>query len=135
MVVRAGDLVLNGLEEQVDAANPSLAAAVASFDQARAYSAKAASALLPHVDLNNTFTANKESQHRPTRKSNTPFSAAGYLNELTDNRPLNEPDHYGNNLLTLQHPMRSTSGAGCETLSPRASPTARAPQRSSNRCG
>ena len=97
-----GDPVLNELEEQVDAANPNLAAAVASFDQAQAYSAKVASALLPHVDLNNTLTANKESQHRPFRKSNRPFTIPGYFNELTDNRPLNEPDHYGNNLLTLQ---------------------------------
>ena len=97
-----GDHVLDGLEEQVDAANPNLAAAVASFDEAQAYSAKAASALLPHVDLNNTLTANKESQHRPFRKSNRPFTVQGYFNELTDNRPLNEPDHYGNNLLTLQ---------------------------------
>ena len=97
-----GDPVLNELEEQVDAANPNLAAAVASFDQAQAYSAKVASALMPHVDLNNTLTANKESQHRPFRKSNRPFTIPGYFNELTDNRPLNEPDHYGNNLLTLQ---------------------------------
>ena len=97
-----GDPVLNELEDQVDAANPNLAAAVASFDQSQAYSAKVASALMPHVDLNNTLTANKESQHRPFRKSNRPFTIPGYFNELTDNRPLNEPDHYGNNLLTLQ---------------------------------
>ena len=97
-----GDRVLNELEEQVDAANPNLAAAVASFDQAQAYSARVASALLPHVDLDNSLTANKQSQHRPTRKSNTPFSVSGYFNELLDNRPLNEPDHFGNNMLTLQ---------------------------------
>ena len=97
-----GDPVLNELEEQVDAANPNLAAAVASFDQAQAYSAKVASALLPQVDLNNTLTANKESQHRPFRKSNRPFTIPGYFNSLVDNRPFNEPDHYGNNLLTLQ---------------------------------
>ncbi|WP_428991092.1 efflux transporter outer membrane subunit [Methylocapsa aurea] len=97
-----GDHSLDELVPMVDAANPDLAVAVASLDQARAYSAKAASALLPHVDLNNSYTANKQSQHRPTRKANTPFSAAGYLNQLLDDRPLNEPDHYGNNLLTLQ---------------------------------
>ncbi|ARN83478.1 hypothetical protein B1812_07645 [Methylocystis bryophila] len=97
-----GDHLLDALEEQVDAANPNLAAAVASFAQARAYSAKATSALMPHVDLNNSLTANKESQHRPFRKSNRAFTPQGYFNELTDNRPLNEPDHYGNNLLTLQ---------------------------------
>ena len=97
-----GDHVLNELEEQVDAANPTLAAAVASFDQSQAYSARVASGLLPHVDLDNSLTANKESQHRPFRKSNRPFTVQGYFNELTDNRPLNEPDHYGNNLLTLQ---------------------------------
>lgn len=96
-----GDHLLDALEEQVDAANPNLAAAVASFAQARAYSAKATSALMPHVDLNNSLTANKESQHRPFRKSNRAFTPQGYFNELTDNRPLNEPDHYGNNLLTL----------------------------------
>lgn len=97
-----GDRTLNELEPQVDLANPDLAAALASFDQARAYSAKAASALLPTVDLNNSYSANKESQHRPFRKANRPFTAAGYLNQLLDNRPLNEPDHFGDNLLTLQ---------------------------------
>jgi outer membrane protein, multidrug efflux system len=97
-----GDRTLDELELQVDLANPDLAAALAAYDQARAFSAKAASALLPHVDLDNSLTANKESQHRPFRKSNRPFTIPGYFNELTDNRPLNEPDHYGNNLLALQ---------------------------------
>lgn len=96
------DRVLNELEPQVDLANPDLAAALASFDQARAYSAKAASALLPTADLNNSYSANKQSEHRPRRKADTPFSAAGYLNQLLDHRPLNEPDHYGDNTLTLQ---------------------------------
>ncbi len=96
------DRVLDELEPQIEIANPDLAAAVANFDQARAILGKAQSALLPTVDLNNGFTANKESQHRPTRKADTPFSAAGYAQELIDNRPLNEPDHYGNNTLTLQ---------------------------------
>jgi outer membrane protein, multidrug efflux system len=97
-----GDRTLDELEPQVDLANPNLAAALAAYDQARAFSAKAASALLPHVDLDNSLSANKESAHRPRRKADRPFSAAGYFNQLLDNRPLNEPDHYGDNLLTLQ---------------------------------
>lgn len=97
-----GDRTLDELEPQVDLANPNLAAALAAYDQARAFTAKAASALLPHLDLDNSLSANKESAHRPTRKADTPFSTAGYLNQLLDNRPLNEPNHFGNNLLTLQ---------------------------------
>ncbi len=96
------DRVLNTLEPRVDVANQDLAAALAVMDQARALTAKAQAGLLPSVNLNNSYSANKESAHRPTRKADTPFSTSGYAESILTNRPLNEPDHYGDNLLNLQ---------------------------------
>jgi outer membrane protein, multidrug efflux system len=96
------DRVLDELEPQIDDANQDLAAALAALDQARSYVAKAQAALLPAVNLDNSYSINKQSQHRPLRKANTPFSVNGQIESWQDTRPLNEPDHYGDNLLTLQ---------------------------------
>jgi multidrug efflux system outer membrane protein len=96
------DRVLDELEPQVDIANQDLAAALAQLDQARAFVAKAQAGLLPSLDLNNSYSSVKESAHRPRRKADTPVTAAGIVQSILDDRPLNEPDHYGNNLLTLQ---------------------------------
>jgi multidrug efflux system outer membrane protein len=97
-----GDSKLDELERQVDVENQDFAAAVAALDRARAYVEKAQAGLLPTLDLNTSYSANKESAHRPTRKANTVFSATGYAQALIDNRPFNEPDHFGNNMLQLQ---------------------------------
>ncbi len=94
--------MLDDLEPQVDAANQDLAEALAALDRARSFVARAQAALLPTVDLNNSYSANKQSAHRPTRKADTPFSVNGQAESFLDGRPLNEPDHFGNNLLTLQ---------------------------------
>lgn len=96
------DRVLNNLESQMEAANPDLAAALASLDQARAYVMKAQAALMPTVNLDNSYSSNKVSAHRPHRKADTPVTAEGLAESMLDNRPLNEPDHYGDNILKLQ---------------------------------
>jgi len=66
---RFGDADLNRLEPQLDAANPDLAAAVARYDQARAFAARAESGLLPQLDAQGELSANKQSAHRPLRSS------------------------------------------------------------------
>jgi len=45
-----GDPVLNDLETRADAASPTLAAALARYDQARAQAGIAAASLVPEVD-------------------------------------------------------------------------------------
>ncbi|KAF2989972.1 efflux transporter outer membrane subunit [Methylocystis sp. MJC1] len=96
------DKALNELEPQVDVGNQNLAAHLAILDQARAYTAQAQAGLFPTVNLNNSYSANKQSAHRPLRTSNRVPTAQGYEEALIDGRPFNQPDHYGNNLLTLQ---------------------------------
>jgi outer membrane protein, multidrug efflux system len=93
---------LDELELQIDVSNQSLAANVAEFEQARAYVARAEAGLLPTIDLNNSYSANKQSAHRPLRTSNRAPTAQGYEQAIIDNRPFNQPDHYGNNILSLQ---------------------------------
>ena len=77
------DATLNDLQAQVDAANPTLAAAIASnvAEQARAQAALAG--LLPHADAIGHVTANKQSDHRPLRSAN-------------------QPTYYGDNLIGAQ---------------------------------
>ncbi len=101
------DRVLNELESQVDTGNQDIAAALAVLDQSRAYVAKAQSGLMPTVDLDNSYSSNKSSAHRPHRKADTPVTPAGIAETWLDNRPLNEPDHYGDNILKLQASVRS----------------------------
>jgi len=79
-----------------------LAAALAVLDQSRAYVAKAQAGLMPTVDLGSSLSANKESQHRPFRKADTPVTANAIAESILTNRPINEPDHYGDNILKLQ---------------------------------
>lgn len=71
---------LNGLQAQLEAANPDLAAAIAANDAAQAEASEAMSGLLPHIEGVAHVTANKQSADRPLR------SAA-------------QPDYYGDNLL------------------------------------
>ncbi len=67
-----GDATLNELEAKVDEANPTLAAAVANYDQARAYAAIAESNLSPFVVLGGSSTANRQSADRPLRSPHQP---------------------------------------------------------------
>lgn len=69
---RFGDGDLNRLEVQLDAANPDLAAALARYDQARAFAARAESRLFPQLDAQSGLSANKQSADRPLRGAASP---------------------------------------------------------------
>jgi len=60
-----GDPVLNDLEARADAASPTLAAALARYDAARAQAGIAAAALVPEVDGGATVAHDRVSAHAP----------------------------------------------------------------------
>ena len=66
------DATLDRLELQVDTANPTLAAALAAYDQARAFAAEARSNLFPIVGAVGAGTYNRQSNARPLRGSGQP---------------------------------------------------------------
>jgi len=66
------DPVLDRLETQVQTANPSLQAALAAYDQARAFAAEARSYQVPTVGLNDSNTYNRQSNERPLRGGGQP---------------------------------------------------------------
>jgi NodT family efflux transporter outer membrane factor (OMF) lipoprotein len=66
------DPTLDQLEQTLDSGNPDLAAAVARYDEARAYADQARSGLLPSVGLQGNAIQNRQSQDRPLRGSNLP---------------------------------------------------------------
>lgn len=77
------DRTLDDLEAQVDAANPTLAAAIAANDAAAQRAVQAAAGLLPQINGIGQITANKQSNNRPLRGTD-------------------EPNYYGNNILGAQ---------------------------------
>jgi NodT family efflux transporter outer membrane factor (OMF) lipoprotein len=77
------DRTLNGLEAQVDVANPTLAAALAANDEAVARANRALSGAYPQIDGVPHFLANKQSANRPLRSPN-------------------QPTYYGDNALAVQ---------------------------------
>jgi NodT family efflux transporter outer membrane factor (OMF) lipoprotein len=66
------DRKLDGLEAEVDVANPDLAAALAANDRARAYASAAEAGLYPEVDAAGELSYNKQSNNRPLRSANQP---------------------------------------------------------------
>ncbi|MBV8594198.1 MAG: efflux transporter outer membrane subunit [Caulobacteraceae bacterium] len=67
-----GDPVLDGLERRVPIANPTLAAALADADQARAYASELGADLLPTITAGGGFTRNRQSDERPLRGGGQP---------------------------------------------------------------
>ena len=66
------DPVLNGLEQRIDTDNPTLAEAVARYDQARALASEANANLYPEVDAVAGASGNRQSDNRPLRGANQP---------------------------------------------------------------
>jgi NodT family efflux transporter outer membrane factor (OMF) lipoprotein len=62
-----GDPELDRLETDLDKANPSLASAVARYDQSRALAALAGAALIPEIDAVGAVQTNRQSKNRPLR--------------------------------------------------------------------
>lgn len=67
-----GDPTLDGLEQRLGRDSPTLAGALARYDQARAYLRDARSGLLPHIGLSASATRDRQSDERPLRGSNQP---------------------------------------------------------------
>jgi NodT family efflux transporter outer membrane factor (OMF) lipoprotein len=66
------DATLNGLESRIDTSNPTLAAALARYDQSQAYVAEAESSFFPTLGVDGSPTRNRQSDNRPLRGANQP---------------------------------------------------------------
>ncbi len=66
------DPILNELENRLDKTNPSLAAALARYDEATSYTRQLESGLGPTVDGGVSLTNNRQSKNRPLRGANQP---------------------------------------------------------------
>jgi NodT family efflux transporter outer membrane factor (OMF) lipoprotein len=79
------DPTLDQLEARIEGANPTLAEAVARYDQARALAAEASAALYPQVGTGVSVTRNRQSDNRPLRSKSQPdFYGANTLGGAID---------------------------------------------------
>jgi NodT family efflux transporter outer membrane factor (OMF) lipoprotein len=85
------DATLDELEERVETGNPALAIALARYDEARAYSAQARSALFPEIDASGSDTQNRQSAHRPP----VPAGPTQYDNQIVGGTISYEFDLWG----------------------------------------
>jgi NodT family efflux transporter outer membrane factor (OMF) lipoprotein len=69
---RFGDPQLDGLEARIAGGNPTLAQAVARYDEARAFVAEARSSLFPTIGTVGDISRNRQSNDRPLRGANQP---------------------------------------------------------------
>lgn len=69
-----GDATLNDLETRIETGNPSLAAALARYDQARALVSQARASQAPEVDLSGHLTRNRQSDQKKLPGAPTFFS-------------------------------------------------------------
>ena len=82
-----GDKTLNELQEKMERNNPTLAIAVARFDQSTAYARQLGAAQFPSLDVDSSITRNRQSDHRPNRN--------------LARRNLGQPDLYNNNTVSM----------------------------------
>ncbi len=73
-----GDPDLDALESRVDAANPTLAAALAAYGRARAFAAEAEAGLAPRIAVGGQINEDRQSNRRPRRRP-------GQANQYLDN--------------------------------------------------
>jgi NodT family efflux transporter outer membrane factor (OMF) lipoprotein len=67
-----GDATLNGLEDAIETANPTLAQAMAHYDAAQGYLEQYQAALVPTLDAVGHTTTDKQSANRPLRSASQP---------------------------------------------------------------
>lgn len=67
-----GDSTLTGLEAKIDTSNPTLAVALARYNQANAYVAEAEGSYFPQIGAIVNPTRNRQSDNRPLRGANQP---------------------------------------------------------------
>jgi NodT family efflux transporter outer membrane factor (OMF) lipoprotein len=67
-----GDPLLDSYEARLEAANPTVAEALARYDSARALAQEAAALGLPRIDAAGELSTNRQSNHRPLRSANQP---------------------------------------------------------------
>jgi NodT family efflux transporter outer membrane factor (OMF) lipoprotein len=67
-----GDPTLDALEAKLDQANPTLAQAVAVYDEASAYTAEAQALEVPWLGTADALTTNRQSDNRPLRGAHQP---------------------------------------------------------------
>jgi multidrug efflux system outer membrane protein len=67
-----GNAQLDALEARIDDANPTLAIALARYDQARAYAGESAASLAPHIGFAAAPQRERQSDDRPLRGSGQP---------------------------------------------------------------